>query len=68
MDPVHCKGCAECVEVCARSGYDALRMIDKVAASPDGEGTLERYARDMRFFRSLPPTPPSTATRRRSPT
>jgi pyruvate/2-oxoacid:ferredoxin oxidoreductase beta subunit len=32
-------------------------MIDKVEAEPSGESTLERYARDMRLFRSLPPTP-----------
>jgi pyruvate ferredoxin oxidoreductase beta subunit len=57
VDPVHCKGCAECVEVCAALGHDALVMIDKVAEEPSGEGTVERYARDMRFFRSLPPTP-----------
>jgi pyruvate ferredoxin oxidoreductase beta subunit len=58
VDPIHCKGCAECVDVCHLLGYDALRMIDKVAEEPTGEGTLERYARDMRLFRSLPPTPP----------
>jgi len=57
VDPVHCKGCAECVEVCAALGHDALVMIDKVAEEPSGEGTVERYVRDMRFFRSLPPTP-----------
>ncbi len=57
VDPVHCKGCAECVEVCHALGYDALRMIDKVEAEPSGESTLERYSRDMRLFRSLPPTP-----------
>jgi len=58
VDPVHCKGCAECVEVCAALGHDALIMIDKVAAEePSGESTLERYDRDMRFFRSLPTTP-----------
>ncbi|MFL5688399.1 MAG: thiamine pyrophosphate-dependent enzyme [Chloroflexota bacterium] len=57
VDPVHCKGCAECVEVCAALGHDALIMIDKVAEEPAGESTLERYTRDMRFFRSLPPTP-----------
>ncbi|MFL5712171.1 MAG: thiamine pyrophosphate-dependent enzyme [Chloroflexota bacterium] len=57
VDPVHCKGCAECVEVCAALGHDALIMIDKVADEPAGESTLERYTRDMRFFRSLPPTP-----------
>jgi len=57
VDPVHCKGCAECVEVCEALGHDALIMIDKVAAEPSGESTLERFARDMRFFRGLPPTP-----------
>ena len=58
VDPVHCKGCAECVEVCHGLGYDALRMIDKQPLEPSGEGTVERYLRDMRLFRSLPPTPP----------
>jgi pyruvate ferredoxin oxidoreductase beta subunit len=57
VDPVHCKGCAECVEVCHALGYDALQMIDKVEAEPSGESTLDRYGRDMRLFRSLPPTP-----------
>jgi pyruvate ferredoxin oxidoreductase beta subunit len=57
VDPVHCKGCAECVEVCHELGYDALRMVDKVADEGAGTGTVERYARGMRFFRSLPPTP-----------
>jgi pyruvate/2-oxoacid:ferredoxin oxidoreductase beta subunit/Fe-S-cluster-containing hydrogenase component 2 len=58
VDPVHCKGCAECVEVCAALGHDALFMIDKVAEEPaTGESTLDRFDRDMRFFRSLPPTP-----------
>jgi pyruvate/2-oxoacid:ferredoxin oxidoreductase beta subunit/Fe-S-cluster-containing hydrogenase component 2 len=57
VDPVHCKGCAECVEVCAGLGHDALIMIDKVPEEPTGESTLARYARDMRFFRSLPTTP-----------
>ena len=33
-------------------------MIDKVPVEPDGDSTVERYARDMRFFRTLPPTPP----------
>jgi pyruvate ferredoxin oxidoreductase beta subunit len=59
IDPVHCKGCAECVQVCHALGYDALQMVDKVALESSGESTLERYARDMRFFRSLPPTPPA---------
>ena len=57
VDPVHCKGCAECVEVCAALGHDALVMIDKVAEEPTGESTLERFARDMRLYRALPPTP-----------
>ncbi len=57
VDPVHCKGCAECVEVCHALGYDALHMQTKVAEEPSGESTLDRYARDMAFFRSLPPTP-----------
>jgi pyruvate/2-oxoacid:ferredoxin oxidoreductase beta subunit/Pyruvate/2-oxoacid:ferredoxin oxidoreductase delta subunit len=57
VDPVHCKGCAECVEVCGSLGHDALQMIDKVAQEPSGESTLDRFARDMAFFRSLPPTP-----------
>jgi pyruvate ferredoxin oxidoreductase beta subunit len=57
VDPVHCKGCAECVEVCVALGYNALAMVDKTPEGPSGEGTLERYARDMRFFRSLPSTP-----------
>ena len=59
VDPVHCKGCAECVEVCAALGHDALIMIDKVDEEPEtGEGTIDRFARDMAFYRSLPPTPP----------
>ncbi|MDO8485670.1 MAG: thiamine pyrophosphate-dependent enzyme, partial [Candidatus Limnocylindrales bacterium] len=57
VDPVHCKGCAECVEVCAALGHDALIMIDKVEHEPTGESTLERFTRDMRLFRALPPTP-----------
>ena len=57
VDPVHCKGCSECVEVCAALGHDALIMIDKVAEEPTSESTLKRYARDMRFYRTLPPTP-----------
>ena len=31
-------------------------VLDKVAEEPSGESTLERYDRDIRFFRSLPPT------------
>ena len=57
VDPIHCKGCAECVEVCAALGHDALFMIDKVEHESSGESTLERFTRDMRLFRALPPTP-----------
>ena len=57
IDPVHCKGCAECVDVCSALGHDALFMTDKVEEEPSGESTLERVGRDLRFFRSLPPTP-----------
>ena len=57
VDPVHCKGCGECVEVCTALGHNALRMVDKVPEAVDVESTLARYTRDMRFFRTLPPTP-----------
>ena len=57
VDPVHCKGCAECVEVCHVLGHDALVMVDKVPPQPDREGTLDTYARAMRLYRSLGPTP-----------
>jgi pyruvate/2-oxoacid:ferredoxin oxidoreductase beta subunit/Pyruvate/2-oxoacid:ferredoxin oxidoreductase delta subunit len=57
VDPVHCKGCAECVEVCHALGYDALRMITKEPQEDAGGSTLDRYARDMALFRSLPATP-----------
>ena len=58
VDPGHCKGCGECVEVCAALGHDALFMADKVAGDGSAEGTLDRYRRDMAFLRTLPPTPP----------
>ncbi len=57
VDAQHCKGCAECVDVCHDLNHDALIMIDKVAEEPAGESTLERYRRDFGFFRSLPVTP-----------
>lgn len=57
IDPVHCKGCGECVAVCQTEGHDALRMIEKSDAGGDPASTLERYARDLRFFRRFPPTP-----------
>ena len=57
IEPTHCKGCAECVEVCAALGHDALFMTDKSDTDDSGETVLDRAFRDMRFFRSLPPTP-----------
>jgi pyruvate/2-oxoacid:ferredoxin oxidoreductase beta subunit/Pyruvate/2-oxoacid:ferredoxin oxidoreductase delta subunit len=59
VNPVHCKGCGECVEVCHALGYDALRMVDKTPAggNGDGEDIVDRLARDFRFFRQLPVTP-----------
>jgi pyruvate ferredoxin oxidoreductase beta subunit len=58
VDPLHCKGCGECVEVCAALGHDALIMIDKVEDEPaTGGSTLDRFHRDMAFYRSLPATP-----------
>jgi pyruvate/2-oxoacid:ferredoxin oxidoreductase beta subunit/Fe-S-cluster-containing hydrogenase component 2 len=57
VEPIHCKGCSECVEVCAALGHDALFMTDKTEEEPSGETALERAFRDMRFFRALPPTP-----------
>ena len=58
VDPAHCKGCGECVEVCADLGHDALFMTAKVEAEPaTGTSTLERFDKDIAFFRSLPATP-----------
>jgi len=57
IDPAHCKGCAECVDVCVVQGHDALSMTEKLDSETSGEGTLDRYGRDMAFYKSLPPTP-----------
>ncbi len=57
VDPAHCKGCAECVDVCAALGHDALIMIDKEPASATNVSTVDSYARDLRILRSLPSTP-----------
>jgi pyruvate ferredoxin oxidoreductase beta subunit len=51
VDPSKCKGCGECVEVCAELGYDALRMVPKTPA------LLERHRRAFALFRRLGPTP-----------
>jgi pyruvate/2-oxoacid:ferredoxin oxidoreductase beta subunit/Pyruvate/2-oxoacid:ferredoxin oxidoreductase delta subunit len=57
IDPYHCKGCAECVEVCAALDHNALVMTEKADAEASGECTLDRYRRDVTFFKSLPTTP-----------
>jgi len=57
VDPIHCKGCGECVEVCAALGHEALFMTDKVEADGDRPSTIDLASRDLRFLRSLPPTP-----------
>jgi pyruvate ferredoxin oxidoreductase beta subunit len=57
IDPTNCKGCAECVDVCVAQGHDALGMFEKSDCEPSGECTIDRYRRDIEFYRSLPPTP-----------
>jgi pyruvate/2-oxoacid:ferredoxin oxidoreductase beta subunit/Pyruvate/2-oxoacid:ferredoxin oxidoreductase delta subunit len=57
IDPMHCKGCAECVDVCVAQGHDSLSMFEKCDSEQSGECTVDRYRRDMEFYRSLPPTP-----------
>ena len=58
IDPMHCKGCAECVDVCVAQGHNALSMIEKCDNEiVGGEVTLDRYRRDIAFYKSLPPTP-----------
>jgi pyruvate/2-oxoacid:ferredoxin oxidoreductase beta subunit/Pyruvate/2-oxoacid:ferredoxin oxidoreductase delta subunit len=57
VNPAHCKGCSECVEVCHALGYDALAMTTKVAAEASGESTVDRHRRDYSFFHRLPITP-----------
>jgi pyruvate ferredoxin oxidoreductase beta subunit len=57
IDPIHCKGCGECVEVCAALGHEALEMAEKSEVTY-GESRLDQYKRDMRFYRNLPATPP----------
>jgi pyruvate/2-oxoacid:ferredoxin oxidoreductase beta subunit/Pyruvate/2-oxoacid:ferredoxin oxidoreductase delta subunit len=52
VDPTKCKGCGECVQVCADLGYEALRMV------PKDETLLGRYRRAFELYRRLGPTPP----------
>ena len=64
IDPTKCKGCAECVEVCADLGYNALTMIAK---KDDTLATVPRAPSS--FYRKMrADTPKSTSTRRRSST
>ena len=51
VDQTKCKGCGECVQVCADLGYDALRMVPK---TPEG---LVRHRQAFELFRRLGPTP-----------
>ncbi|MEA3337613.1 MAG: thiamine pyrophosphate-dependent enzyme [Chloroflexota bacterium] len=51
IDPTKCKGCAECVQVCADLGYNALEMIQKE------DETVPVYQKSINFFRMLPETP-----------
>ena len=58
VDPAHCKGCGECVDVCVEMGHDALFMTEKIESEPaTGLSTLDRFDKDIAFYRSLPPTP-----------
>ncbi len=52
VDPTKCKGCGECVQVCADLGYEALRMV------PKSEALMGRYRRAFELYRRLGPTPP----------
>jgi pyruvate/2-oxoacid:ferredoxin oxidoreductase beta subunit/Pyruvate/2-oxoacid:ferredoxin oxidoreductase delta subunit len=57
IDSYHCKGCAECVDVCLAQGHKALVMEEKIDNEASGECTLDRYRRDVSFFKTLPATP-----------
>ena len=52
IDPTKCKGCGECVEVCAELDYHALRMVPKT------EPLLARHRQAFGVFRRLGATPP----------
>src|SRR3990172_584462 len=58
VDPAHCKGCGECVEVCAHLDHNALIMVDKQPPTDTDPGTVARFRRQMNFFYALPTTPP----------
>jgi pyruvate/2-oxoacid:ferredoxin oxidoreductase beta subunit/Pyruvate/2-oxoacid:ferredoxin oxidoreductase delta subunit len=39
VDPLHCKGCSECVTVCHELGHDALALVAKAAPAATGAAT-----------------------------
>jgi pyruvate/2-oxoacid:ferredoxin oxidoreductase beta subunit/Pyruvate/2-oxoacid:ferredoxin oxidoreductase delta subunit len=51
VDATKCKGCGECVDVCAQEGHDALRMVAK------SEALLGRYREAFTHYRAVGPTP-----------
>jgi pyruvate/2-oxoacid:ferredoxin oxidoreductase beta subunit/formate hydrogenlyase subunit 6/NADH:ubiquinone oxidoreductase subunit I len=51
IDPTKCKGCGECVEVCAELNYHALRMVVKT------EPVLAAHRSAFSVFRRLGATP-----------
>ncbi len=53
IDHTKCKGCAECVQVCADLGYNALRMV------PKSDPLLGRYRKAFELYRRVGPTPPT---------
>ena len=54
VEPTRCKGCGECVEVCAALGHDALFMTDKVEGDL-GPGVDDRPGRDEDAVPALAP-------------
>ena len=68
VDPTNCKGCAECVEVCAHLGHNALRMVDKGPATANAPSTIDEYRSLFSFSERCHPHLPNTATTRHSRT
>jgi Pyruvate/2-oxoacid:ferredoxin oxidoreductase delta subunit len=65
VDPAHCKGCGECVEVCAHLGHDALVMIDKQPETVGASSLLRPIDATRPSCARFRPRPPSIATTRR---
>jgi Pyruvate/2-oxoacid:ferredoxin oxidoreductase delta subunit len=68
IDPYHCKGCAECVDVCVAQGHNALVMAEKCDASPAASAHSIATAATSRSTSPCPRRRSSTATRRPWPT